>query len=185
MKQLFFISCVALLTACNNGTATQTTKDSVSTSTAGMAEKKNLPEMPYTLEKPYQNWQTGDPNHALTVMTALKAFESGDIAKCMNGFADTVKLYMDNMEGTFSRDSLAKMFTAERGSMANMKVTMTDWESVISSDKKEEWVTLWYKEAWTDKKGKTDSISYTDDFFMKNGKIAVLSEAVRHYPAKK
>ncbi len=37
---------------------------------------------------------------------------------------------------------------------------MEDWESVISKDKKEEWVTLWYSQKWEDMKGKTDSSGY-------------------------
>ncbi|MEI9958032.1 MAG: hypothetical protein WDM90_17405 [Ferruginibacter sp.] len=65
---------------------------------------------------------------------------------------------------------------------------MQDWESVISADKKEEWVTLWYKEYTTDKKGVVDSLGITNDAKIVNGKVVILDEKIQHLgppPAKK
>jgi hypothetical protein len=59
------------------------------------------------------------------------------------------------------------------------------WESVISEDKKEECLTLWYKQVMTDKKGKTDSVSVTHDCKIEKGKIVLLHEKAQYYPAKK
>ena len=66
-----------------------------------------------------------------------------------------------------------------------MTVKMGDWESVISKDKKTEYVTMWYREIWTDKKGKTDSLAVIDDCKIVNGKIVELDEKIQHFPAKK
>lgn len=183
MKQLLFISCIALLAACNDAGTANTAKDSTATTAA--AEKKAMPTMPYTLSKPYKNWQPGDQQHALTVMNSLKAWENGDIPKSMEAFADSVEINFDNWVGKFSKDSLAKQFTTYRGTLSSAVIKMEDWESVIAEDKSEEYVTLWYKQYNTDKKGKTDSVFCINDAMIKNGKIASLSEAVRHYPAKK
>lgn len=186
MKQLLFVCCIALLAACNNAGGGDAAKDTTGRSTAETpAAKKDIPEMPYKLDKPWANWRPGDPQHAVTVMTSLKAFETGDINKCLQGFGDTVKVYFDGMQGTFSRDSLGKMFTRERANFSNITVQMEDWESVISEDKKEEYVTLWYKQLMTDRAGKTDSVTCIDDARIKDGKIVQLSEAIRHYPVKK
>ena len=63
---------------------------------------------------------------------------------------------------------------------------MSDWESVIAADKSEEWVTLWYKQYQTDKKGVTDSLGVVDDCKIVNGKIVVLDEKIQHLgPPKK
>jgi hypothetical protein len=62
---------------------------------------------------------------------------------------------------------------------------MEDWESVVSKDKSMEYVSLWYKQYFTDANGKADSIECMDDLRMKNGKIAMINEKIRHYPAKK
>ena len=60
-----------------------------------------------------------------------------------------------------------------------MNVKMDDWESVSSNDKKEEWVTLWYRQSWEDTKGKKDSADIIDDMNIKNGKIIRLDEYTR------
>lgn len=184
MRKLLFIGCLAVLAGCNNASTTETKKDSTGTAEASVA-KKAMPTMPYTLSRPYKNWQPGDQQHALTVMNSLKAWENGDIPKSMEAFADSVEINFDNWVGKYSKDSLAKQFTAYRNTLASSSIKMEDWESVIAEDKSEEYVTLWYKQYNTDKKGKTDSVFCINDALIKNGKIASLSEAVRHYPAKK
>ncbi len=185
MKQLFFICTMALLAACNNAGTTATNTDSTASTATAAADKKAIPEMPYKLSKPYKNWQPGDQQHALTVMASLKAWENGDIPKSMEAFADSIQINFDNWVGKYSKDSLAKQFTAYRGSLASATIQMEDWESVISEDKSTEYVTLWYKQTITDKKGKTDSVSVVNDARIVNGKVTELSEAVRHFPAKK
>ena len=67
----------------------------------------------------------------------------------------------------------------------DLTINMQDYESVISADKQVEYVTLWYKQAWKDEKGKADSMNVIDDCKMKNGKMISLDEKVQHYPAKK
>ncbi|HEV8273418.1 MAG TPA: hypothetical protein VGQ04_19020, partial [Chitinophagaceae bacterium] len=58
-------------------------------------------------------------------------------------------------------------------------------ETVISKDKKNEWVSLWYKEKWTDSQGKSDSIFHMDDVKIVNGKIAQIDQKSRKYMKKK
>jgi hypothetical protein len=184
MRKLLFIACVASLAACNNAATTETKKDSTATTTA-MPEKKPVPSFPYTMEKPWSNWQIGDPQHIVTAMNALKGFETGDIAACIKGFGDSVELHFDGYRAKLSNDSLGKWFTNERNNYTAYKVYMGDFESVISEDKKTEYVTMWYKQVMTDKKGKTDSVSVVDDCKIANGKIVELDEKVQRYPAKK
>ena len=62
---------------------------------------------------------------------------------------------------------------------------MYDYVSVISADKKDEWVTMWYKQAWKNERGVADSVAVVDDCKMHNGKMIELDEKVQRYPAKK
>ena len=119
------------------------------------------------------------------VMKALKAYETGDINTCVANFGDTVDVRFDYFQARVSHDSLKKMFTDSRAQLAALKVTMQDWESVISKDKKTEYVTLWYKETSTDKKGKTDSVAVIDDLKIVNDKIVELDQKIQHYPKAK
>ena len=119
------------------------------------------------------------------VMKSLKAYEDGDIASCVTAFGDSVTLRFDRFFARLSNDSLKKFFTASRANFTSTKVHMNDWESVISKDKKDEYVTLWYKEVSTDKKGKIDSVSVVDDLKIVNGKIVELDQKIQHFPTKK
>ncbi|MDQ6889125.1 MAG: hypothetical protein M3Z56_02435 [Bacteroidota bacterium] len=56
---------------------------------------------------------------------------------------------------------------------------MQDWESVISKDKSEEWVTIWYRQKWEDMNGRKDSTDVVNDLKLKNGKIMRLDEYTR------
>ena len=51
-------------------------------------------------------------------------------------------------------------------------------------DKGDTWVTLWYIEKMTDKNGNKDSIYYTDDVKVKDGKIVEYDEKQRTFPKK-
>lgn len=138
----------------------------------------------YTIEHP-DNWERGSLKNVEVALNALKEFENGNIPASVQNFGDTVKLEMDKFEATLGRDSLQAMFTKERGALKAVKIDMEDWESVISKDKQTEYVSLWYKQTITDGSGKVDSVECMDDLRMKNGKIVLLNEKIRQYPAKK
>ncbi|MEO6290531.1 MAG: hypothetical protein ABIO76_11450 [Ginsengibacter sp.] len=55
--------------------------------------------------------------------------------------------------------------------MKSIEVKRNDWESVILIDKKEEWMTLWYRQKWEDVEGNKDSEDLVDDLKIKDGKI--------------
>ena len=181
MKQVFIIAVGVCLLSCNTASTTKTNADS---STAAAPRTDEKMDYAYTIDHP-DNWETGDRKNTAIVLKGLKAYENGDIATCVATFGDSVKLEFDNYEATLSNDSLKAMFTRDRSKIKAMTIHMDDWESVISKDKKVEYVSLWYKQIWTDEKGKVDSLECMDDLRMKNGKIVGLNEKIRHYPTKK
>ena len=182
MKQIFTTAFSAIaLFSCN--TATTTTKAGDSASAPAIAATEKI-DYPYTIEHP-DNWTPGNRQNTLVALKGLKAFENGDVAASVASFGDSVKVELDQYEATLSNDSLKAMFTKWRNDMKDLKIVMNDWESVVSEDKKTEYVSLWYKQIWTDAKGKTDSVECMDDMRMKDGKIVLLNEKTRRFPAKK
>jgi hypothetical protein len=182
MKRLLLIACTAtVLFGCNDKSGSSTTGTD---STKKTDTKTGDLVYPYKLDKPYQDWQPGDQKHAVTVMTALKAFENNDMATCMKGFGDSVEVFLDGYRNKLSNDSLSKVFAQQRGQYKSLTIKMQDWESVIGKDK-DEWVTLWYKESWVDMKGKADSLAIINDAKMVGGKVVILDEKIQHYPAAK
>jgi hypothetical protein len=76
------------------------------------------------------------------------------------------------------------MVKMEAGAMKSDKIDMKDWEAVVSKDKKENWVTVWYTQKWTDAKGVADSAELVNDASLKDGKIFKLDEYVRRFKTK-
>ena len=184
MKKLVFFVCTALFAVgCNDKTSSTETTTSDTTKVAETKTEKL--DYPYTLNKPYQDWQPGDQKHAVNVMKSLKAWETNNIAEAVSYFGDNVDLRFDNFHKTVPHDSLANFLVMGRAEYTSVTIEMGDWESVISKDGKEEWVTLWYKQKFTDKSGKSDSLSVVNDAKIVNGKVVVLDEKVQHYEAKK
>lgn len=134
---------------------------------------------------PPDNWEPGNQQNLALVLSSLKAYEDGKVEECLKYFADSIDIAWDYYDGKVSKDTLRAWFTDGRNQLSSMKINMDDYETVVSKDKKNNWVSLWYKQIWTDKKGKTDSVFQMDDLKVENGKIVILDEKSRHFPKKR
>lgn len=141
-------------------------------------------KLPFELARPYQNWQMGSTENVAAAMTGLKTFIDKDFAGLAAVTGDSVELVFDYFHTKLNRDSAIKFFMNERAKYSEVNITMYDYESVISADKKSEWVTLWYKQVWKDPKGMSDSMNVVDDIRIKDGKMVELDEKVSHFPKK-
>jgi hypothetical protein len=182
MKRLFlFAFSSAVLFACNSSdTKTSEANSTGETKVAAMSTN----DLAYPV-KDWGDWQPGSVDNLKTALQALKDFENGNVEACMNAFADSIKLAFDGMEGTFTKDSVLKMFSADRKSLKAMQIAMDDYETVKSKDGKQEYVSMWYKQKWQDQKDKWDSVICMDDMKFVNGKIVSIDEKRRTFPKKK
>src|SRR5690606_6944567 len=177
MKKLILIFLGGFMFASCNDAAT-TTSETVSDSVSTKETVTQKADYPYRIEHP-DYWETGSTNNTMQVLTAIKAYENGNVEETVKYFGDSVRLQFHNMDETVSNDSLKAMFTRTRNSIKNMSLIMQDWVSVISTDKKVEYVTLWYREHWEDMNGKKDSVDVVNDLKMKGGKVIELSQYER------
>lgn len=176
MKKMMWIAMTAIaMYSCSNESekTTDVTKDSTAAEPAA-----STVSYPYTIEHP-DYWETGSNENTKAALSALKAFENGNVDESMKYFGDSVQVQFDGLDKTMSNDSLKAMFTSTRSAMKSLEVRMDDWESVISKDKAKEWVTLWYRQRWEDQKGTKDSADIMNDLQLKNGKIVRLDEYTR------
>lgn len=172
---LFFLSGIVFISCNNNGSGSSgTPKDSTAVAPAAPA----VMNYPYTIDHP-DNWEMGSSQNTMVALSALKAYEQGNVPESVKYFGDSVHLQFDAYDKTLPADSLKAMFTKMRNELKSMSVKMGDWESVISKDKSEEWVTIWYRQFMEDLKGKKDSMDIIDDMQLKNGKIVRLDEYTR------
>jgi len=168
------LACLVLLGIALTDCKSKTDEQSKTDTTA----KINYPFTPkYSI-----NWQIGDPKNALIVLNCLKKYVAGDVKGAVENFADTAEFRGDQFEFYGKKDSLMKILSQVRGDMATVSKEFDSWETSYAPDKKDTWVTLWYTERWTDKKGKKDSLYYVDDVMLRNGKILVYDEKIRHFP---
>jgi hypothetical protein len=169
MKQFIAILCIGFaLAACNS--ETKETKAAEPAATA--ADVK----LPFELREPYANWSIGSNENVASAMKGLKAFVDKDFDALAAVTGDTLRIDFDAFQATMSRDSAIAFFKNARTSYGDIKIIMDDYVSVISADKKSEWVTLWYKQVQTDAKGVVDSMNYINDIRLVNGKMVQLNE---------
>ena len=183
MKWVLFTGAIALFAiSCQNQGSTESSKgdSTVNSSADSKIEYAYLPP-----DHPADYWERGNQKNLEFVLKSLKAFENNNIDECITAFADSVAVTIDGYDAKITRDSLKTLFTRYRTDFPQMQIKMEDYESVISKDKKNEWVSLWYKEINTNKSGMVDSIFKMFDLKIVDGKIAVLDEKIRHYPKKK
>ena len=179
MKKLIALAFTGVLLSCGSETKDASTKEEVkSEPTANLTYAYPLKD------RPADNWDRGDQKNVVLVLNSLKAFENNNIDEAIANFADSVQLYFDGFEAKLSKDSTKSFLQAARNGVKTLVIEMEDYETVISKDKKSEWVSLWYKEKFTDTKGVTDSIFYMDDVRIINGKIATIDEKSRKYAKK-
>lgn len=184
MKKVFlYASCLLLVIGCNNSGEKAASASGDSTQMAD--SKTEAIVYPYTLDKPYKDWQPGSQQNAVMVLKMIKAWETKNLTECASYFGDTLDISTDYYHQILPKDSILGMLESSWANYASVNVKMQDWESVISKDKKDEWVTIWYKQSWVDKKGKADSMSVINDAKIVNGKITVFDEKVQHYPLAK
>jgi hypothetical protein len=145
----------------------------------------NPADYPYTLEETYKDWQAGNQENAILVLKMVKAWETKNVVECASYFADTVMMNMDFFSGKMPNDSIRAFVESGYANNESIKVEMKDWESVVSADGKDEWVTLWYTQTLVDKDGKSETMNVVNDAKIENGKIAVFDEYLQHLPMKK
>jgi len=179
MKKILML-CIsaAAMASCNDkgqSAASNTTDSSASVSSSAKAV-----DLPYSKSKP-MDWEWGSNENLLAAMNALKGYQNLNPEECAKYFGDSVKIEFDHLDKVIPHDSLAGFFKAGWAKTKHVDIRMDDYESVISKDKSVEYVSLWYKQIEENINGKKDSLDVMNDCKMKNGKIILLSEKIRHY----
>jgi hypothetical protein len=182
MKRLLALFLAVALFACNNSSDNKTSDETKPGDTK--VASISTTDLAYPL-KDWGDWQPGSAENLKLALQAVKDWENGNVEACMTAFADSIQLSFDGFEGKFTKDSVQKMFTGDRGKMKTLKIDMEDYETVKSKDGAREYVSLWYLQKWEDDKGKWDSVFCMDDIRIKDGKIVSIDEKVRHFEKKK
>ena len=138
-EKIDFIIVAGIALSCNNdGTAS---KDAIKDTTATTPASATAMDYPYTIEHP-DNWERRKTANTMTALNSLKAYEEGNIDESLKYFGDSIRVQFDGMDKKMSNDSLKAMLTNAWSRYKTVNMKMNDWESVVSKDKSEEWVTF-------------------------------------------
>lgn len=170
---LLLIVAIGFLTACN--TSNSSSVDGKSDSKSAYRDVQKM-DYPYTIDHP-DYWEIGSQENTMIALKSLKAWENKNMDECMSYYADSIHLSFDGLDKKVSNDTLRSWITTP-ASILSHSIKMQDWESIISTDKTKEFVTLWYREYMETAKGK-DSIDVVNDFEIKDGKIIGLDQYIK------
>jgi hypothetical protein len=172
MKKIFVAVFAISFMACNNEKAAEATAEA----------KANVPTKMYGFTPGYSaSFVMDDATNTETVLALWEDWKKGDLSPSRTRFADSLSLFLsDGTSMVGLTDTLLKNMQAYRSSFKGMEVVMDAIFAVTSTDKKEDWVTVWGTEIQTSMDGKVDSISLQETWrFNKAGKVDLMFQAVR------
>jgi hypothetical protein len=168
MRKIFYLLALvvagtALLASCKSGS---------SNNAAAGDTKTDSVALPY--KATYSSSFTA-PDSAKYVQAVLQSYKDWEDNKLSNApayFADTIGIDFSNGNKIkLQRDSAIHVFQKYRDSLSSSVISVIAVTGLRSTDKKEDWVSVWYKQTDTHKSGKIDSVFYNDVNHIKNGKI--------------
>src|SRR5581483_3488068 len=162
----------------------------VSCNTSGStasATKKDSVTMPMKVSYSSSFTISDSARYVQEVLQSYKDWEDNKLDNGKTYFADTISWdFSDGSKGKMKADSAIKHFQKDRDSLSSSKIDMISVVGLHSTDKNEDWVSVWYKQTDTYKTGKVDSNVFNDVNHIKGGKIdywTSLRQALK--PAKK
>ena len=172
MRKIFAAVFTVSLLACNDS-ATKTESTEV---------KANTPANMSGFTPAYSASFVMDPStNTETVLALWKEWQDGDLSKSRSHFADSVSFFMaDGSSMSGPTDSMIKNMQGYRSSFKSMETIVDAIFAVKSTDKNENWVSVWGVEMPTDMNGKRDTISIQETWrFNKAGKVDFMFQATR------
>jgi hypothetical protein len=152
---------IALLASCKSGT--KSTADAAKADSVALPYKASYSSS-FTISDSAKNEQN--------VLQSYKDWEDNKLTNAPAYFADTVAMDLsDGSKFRLRRDSMVHFFQKYRDSLSSSKIDMVSVTNLHSTDKNANWVSVWYKQTDTYKKGKVDSAFYNDVNLVVNGKI--------------
>jgi len=174
MKRIFVAVFAISLVACNN----EKTADTSTTAEV----KPHVPVNTHGFTPAYSASFVMDSSaNTETVLALWKEWKGGDLSASRTHFADSVSFFLaDGTSMTGPTDELIKGMQDYRSSFKGMDVGVDAVFAVKSTDKDENWVTIWGTEIQTDMKGKVDTVSLQETWrFNKAGKVDLMFQAMR------
>lgn len=172
MRKIVCVFALAALFSCKNEEGDKETSSNLATSVV------------YPYEATYSsNFKIGKPEYSKIVLDLWKDFDNNTLDNSKSAFADSVSLFFANSQPFIgSRDAAIEIAKQYRGQFSEIKSTINAFVPLKSTDKNEEWVSVWGVE-YSTKDGKTDSTYLQETWrFNKDGKVDLMYQFVSKPP---
>jgi hypothetical protein len=180
MKKIFSFFSLDVFAACNSGSDTKVASMSSDSATA------TSDTITYAYPADYSSkFEMGDSKNVQTIFALYKDWDNNTLDNSKDKFADSVTMIFGSgevMAGT--RDSILAASKAFRNSLGSVTSQVHAVVPLRSTDKKEDWVLVWFKEYTTDASGKKDSTELQETWRLnKNGQADLLYQYRQNKPA--
>ena len=187
MNKFYFVLITSSLIACNAGEDKAKVESMAATADSSKKETVAV-TYPYNIDYS-SSFEIGDAAQARMLLELWKDWDNNTLAMSGSKFADSVNLnFADGTNISGPKDSVIAISQRYRDMFSKVESSVSAVIPLKSTDKNENWVTVWGKEVYTDKKGKTDSSFLQETWrFNKEGKVDLLYQyrAKPQPPAKK
>jgi hypothetical protein len=177
MKKIFIAAVAVILYACN-AEEKPSPGDETKAVTSAQGDITNMSGYEATYSS---SFEMGDAKNAEAVLTLWKDWDNGNLDPSKGLFADSVTfLTGDGSMISGPLDSALGAMKNYREMFTTIKSTVIAILPVKSTDKNEDWVSIWGSEISTDKKGKIDSVALQESWRFNNvGKIDLMIQHMR------
>jgi ketosteroid isomerase-like protein len=175
MKKIsVLLFCGFSLVACNNEPNKEKPAETSGEKTTAAVD------LPYTPSYG-SNWSSDVSDADLkTVLMTYKDWADANMSGLSKEMGDSIVVDMSNGEHLAKTNAeLMKIWKTNRDSLSSVKIEMTAWHKMYSTDKKQAFVVTWYDETDTYKTGKIDSATFHDINGLKDGKIVYYGQYKR------
>ena len=181
MRLLIFLLPLAMLSACNS-------EDKANVKSATSTDSSSTTTVVYPYEITYSSqFAISDPAQSKIILDLWKDFDQGNLSNSADKFADSVSMYL--AEGAVmhtSRDSMIAMTQRYRNSFSKVESRVAAVLPARSTDKNENWVSVWGTEYDTYPDGKVDSVNLMETWrFDSSGKVNLMMQYKRMFPKSK
>ncbi|MFL5742628.1 MAG: hypothetical protein ACJ75B_20565 [Flavisolibacter sp.] len=175
MRKVFLFLSLSAFAACNSNKEPKVE----SASTVDSTSKEKI-SYPYDIKYSSQ-FEMGDPNQSKVILNLWKDFDNGNLSDSKQYFADTVDIHLaGGMMMHASKDSIISAVQRHRDMLSAVTSAVQAVMAFRSTDRNENWVSVWGDEVDTHKDGKIDSVSLQETWrFNKDGKVDLLFQYER------
>lgn len=130
----------------------------------------------YGIPIKYTEWEIGAPEHIKTVVAFYTSWDTKDTAKMTSLFSDTVKIRIPDLrkEVVIEKDKVNQFLLQNRNAYRETSNSLLSVVSLHDRESNEDWVMVSTYTKWIEANGKRDSVLYSDNWRLKEGKIDFL-----------